>query len=151
MSVWLHTLWSHWARSCYYPGKSACLARRRTGHHSGMPYHMLQPCGTSSVSELEMSSKDNISSSSEPFSSPSTSAGSSSFFPKKMMSEELEQYHSRPPESLPRGTLCQTARPSLTQLGLSCQNLTHWNRKNVALISSLESDMVSRWRVVGRV
>ena len=36
----------------------------------------------------------------------------------------------------PKMTLCQT----LTQLGLSCQNLTHWNWKNVALISSLKND-----------
>ena len=46
---------------------------------------------TSSVSEFEMSSKDEVSSSPEPFSSP--------VFPKKTMSEEPERYHSRPLES----------------------------------------------------
>ena len=40
---------------------------------------------TSSVSEFEMSSKDEVSSLPEPFSSPA--------FPKKTTSGELEQYH----------------------------------------------------------
>ena len=46
---------------------------------------------TSSVSEFEMSSKDEVSSSSELFLSPA--------FPKKMTSGEPEQYHSRLLES----------------------------------------------------
>ena len=36
----------------------------------------------------------------------------------------------------PKMTLCQT----LTRLGLSCQNSTHWNRKYVALVSSLKNN-----------
>ena len=55
----------------------------------------------SSLSELEISSRDSISSSPGPFSSSSASAGPSSLSPKKMMSRDVERDRSGLLEPLP--------------------------------------------------
>ena len=55
----------------------------------------------SSLSELEISSRDSVSSLPEPFSSSSASAGPSSLSPKKTTSRDAEWDHSGLPEPLP--------------------------------------------------
>ena len=130
-----HTLSDHAALSHCYPGESACLTRRHTGHHSGTPSCVLQPCGLPHCPSLKCPAKINVSSLSEPLSSPSASVGSSSSFPKKTTSGKPEVVLLQTIGITPRRPCFQT----LTQLGLSCQNSTHWNWKNVALISSLEN------------
>ena len=135
MSAWSHTLLSRLAISSlpWQICSSHQTAYRTSLCHDFSCAAALQ---VSSLSELEISSKDtvpcdNVSSLPEPFSSSSASPGPSSPSPKRTTSGDVEWDHSEPPEPLSAGTWDSPGDPVPDSLSepdldyLSCRNSMH--------------------------